>query len=147
MWPLASGLWLRYAKLQNLIPSFPWIAPPRPPPWRNPRKGRDQILPSGNHVLSLSLSLSLSLLSSSSPKDCCINTAEGENFCDCRERVVISTRCCHRSSVRYPPTPKSQKYMHHNEESVDLTLLIEGSEFASKAAYRHITDKEIYPFN
>ena len=29
---------------QNLIPSFP-----RPPPWRNPRKGRDQILPSGNH--------------------------------------------------------------------------------------------------
>ncbi len=46
----ASGLWLRYATLQNLIPSFPWIAPPRPPPWRNPRKGRDQILPSGNPV-------------------------------------------------------------------------------------------------
>ena len=23
----ASGLWLRYAVLQNLIPSFPWIAP------------------------------------------------------------------------------------------------------------------------
>ena len=23
-------------------------APPRPSPWRNPRKGRDQILPSGN---------------------------------------------------------------------------------------------------
>ena len=46
----ASGLWLRYAALQNLIPSFPWIAPPRPPPWRNPRKGRDQILPSGNLV-------------------------------------------------------------------------------------------------
>ena len=44
----ASGLWLRYATLQNLIPSFPWIAPPRPPPWRNPRKGRDQILRSGN---------------------------------------------------------------------------------------------------
>ena len=44
----ASGLWLRYATLQNLIPSSPWIAPPRPPPWRNPRKGRDQILPSGN---------------------------------------------------------------------------------------------------
>ena len=44
----ASGLWLRYATLPNLIPSFPWIAPPRPPPWRNPRKGRDQILPSGN---------------------------------------------------------------------------------------------------
>ena len=34
--------------LQNWIPSFPWIAPPRPPPWHNPRKGRDQILPSGN---------------------------------------------------------------------------------------------------
>ena len=44
----ASGLWLHYATLQNLIPSFPWIAPPRPPPRRNPRKGRDQILPSGN---------------------------------------------------------------------------------------------------
>ena len=42
----ASGLWLRSATLQNLIPSFPWIAPPRPPPWRNPRKGRNQILPS-----------------------------------------------------------------------------------------------------
>ena len=41
-------LWLRYATLQNLIPSFLWIAPPTPPPWRNPRKGRDQILPSGN---------------------------------------------------------------------------------------------------
>ena len=40
----ASGIWLRYATLQNLIPSFPWIAPPRPPPWRNPRKGGDQIL-------------------------------------------------------------------------------------------------------
>ena len=24
----ASGLWLRYATLQNLILSFPWIAPP-----------------------------------------------------------------------------------------------------------------------
>ena len=47
----ASGLWLRYATLQNLIPFFPWIAPPRPPPWRNPRKGRDQILPSGNPAL------------------------------------------------------------------------------------------------
>ena len=44
----AKGLWLRYATLQHLIPSFPWIAPPRPPPWRNPRKGRDQILPAGN---------------------------------------------------------------------------------------------------
>ena len=44
----ASGLWLHYATLQNLIPSFPWIVPPRPPPWHNPRKGRDQILPSGN---------------------------------------------------------------------------------------------------
>ena len=44
----ASGLWLHYTMLQNLIPSFPWIAPPRPPPWRNPRKGRDQTLPSGN---------------------------------------------------------------------------------------------------
>ena len=40
----ASGLWLRYAALQNLIPSFPWIAPPCPPPWHNPRRGRDQIL-------------------------------------------------------------------------------------------------------
>ena len=45
----ASGLWLRCATLQNLIPSFPWIAPPRPPLRRNPRKGRDQILPPGNH--------------------------------------------------------------------------------------------------
>ena len=34
---------LKVARWQNLIP-------PRPPPWRNPRKGRDQILPSGNLV-------------------------------------------------------------------------------------------------
>ena len=37
-------LHLRVARWQNLIPSFPWIAPG----WRawghNPRKGRDQIL-------------------------------------------------------------------------------------------------------
>ena len=43
-----EGLRLRYATLQNLIPSFPWIVPLRPPPRCNPRKGRDQILPSGN---------------------------------------------------------------------------------------------------
>ena len=40
----ASGLWLRYAMLQNLIPSFPWIAPGWRAWGRNPRKGRDQIL-------------------------------------------------------------------------------------------------------
>ena len=34
--------------LLNLIPSFPWIASPRPPSWHNPRKGRDHILLSGN---------------------------------------------------------------------------------------------------
>ena len=28
----ASGLGLRYTTLQNLIPSFPWIAPQYPPP-------------------------------------------------------------------------------------------------------------------
>ena len=45
VWPFGlEGLWLRYAA--KFIPSFPWIAPPRPPPW----KGRDQILPSGNTV-------------------------------------------------------------------------------------------------
>ena len=48
----ASGLWLCYAMLQNLSPcpgpSFPLIAPPHPPPLRNGRKGRAQILPSGN---------------------------------------------------------------------------------------------------
>ena len=35
----ASRLWLRYTALQNVIPSFPWIAPA----W-----GRKQILQSGN---------------------------------------------------------------------------------------------------
>ena len=39
----ASGLWLRYATLQNLITSLPWIAPG----WRA------QILPSGNLDLNL----------------------------------------------------------------------------------------------
>ena len=54
VWPYGlDGLWLRYAALQNLIRSLPWIAPPRPPPWRNPRKGSDRILPSGNLVSSL----------------------------------------------------------------------------------------------
>ena len=33
---------LRYAA--KFDPFFPWIAPPRPPPWRNPRKGRDHNL-------------------------------------------------------------------------------------------------------
>ena len=43
VWPFGhEGLWLRYATLQNLLPSFPWIAPG----WR--AGGRDQILPSGN---------------------------------------------------------------------------------------------------
>ena len=51
VWPFGlEGLWLRYARMQNLIPFFPCIAPPRPPPWHNPRKGIDQILPSGNTV-------------------------------------------------------------------------------------------------
>ena len=42
-----SGFWTM-ATLQNLISSFPWIAPPHPPPQCNPRNGRDQILPFGN---------------------------------------------------------------------------------------------------
>ena len=48
VWPFGlEGLWLRYTTLQNLIPSFPWIAPGMRAWGRNPR-GRDQILPSGN---------------------------------------------------------------------------------------------------
>ena len=39
----ASGLWLRYAAKCD-----PFLSLDCPPPWRNPRKGRDQILPSGN---------------------------------------------------------------------------------------------------
>ena len=34
----------KVARWQNLIPSFPWIAPGRRAWERNPRKGRDQIL-------------------------------------------------------------------------------------------------------
>ena len=45
-----SGFWtmapLRYAA--KVDPFLSWVSPPRPPPWCNPRKGRDQILPSGN---------------------------------------------------------------------------------------------------
>ena len=44
----ASKLWLRYAVLQRLIPSFPWIAPGWRAWRRNPRKGRDHMLPSCN---------------------------------------------------------------------------------------------------
>ena len=39
---------VQVARWQNLIPSFPWIAPGWRAWGRNPRKGRDQILPSGN---------------------------------------------------------------------------------------------------
>ena len=39
----------KVARWQNLIPSFSWIAPGWRAWGRNPRKGRDQILPSGNH--------------------------------------------------------------------------------------------------
>ena len=45
-----SGFWtmaqLRYAA--KFDPFLSLDCAPRPPPWRNPRKGRDQILPSGN---------------------------------------------------------------------------------------------------
>ena len=41
---------VKVARWQNLIPNFPLIVPPHPQPWSNPRKGRDQILPSGNLV-------------------------------------------------------------------------------------------------
>ena len=45
-----SGFWtmapLRYAA--KFDPLLSLDCAPRPPPWRNPRKGRDQILPSGN---------------------------------------------------------------------------------------------------
>ena len=48
----ASGLWLLYvATLQNLIPSFPWIAPPRPPGSTLAKSKERQVykvLPSGN---------------------------------------------------------------------------------------------------
>ena len=51
VWPCGlEGLWLSYAMQQNLIPSFHWIAPSCHPPWHNPRKGRDPMLPSGNLV-------------------------------------------------------------------------------------------------
>ena len=53
---------LRYAPLQNLIPSFPWIAPSCPPPSRNPRKGRDQILPSGSHEPLASIEIEYDLM-------------------------------------------------------------------------------------
>ena len=45
-----SGFWTM-APLRYAAKFDPWIAPPRPPPWHNPRKGRDQILPSGNLAL------------------------------------------------------------------------------------------------
>ena len=36
--------YFRVARCQNLVPSFPWIAPGWRACWRNPRKRRDQIL-------------------------------------------------------------------------------------------------------
>ena len=59
----ASGLWLRYATLQNLIPSFAWIAPPMPPTLaQSKERRRDQILPSGNLGPSLSLPVGIMCL-------------------------------------------------------------------------------------
>ena len=85
---------LSVARWQNLIPSFPWIAPGwrawgRNPPWRNPRKGRDQILqrtiaeplsffkPEGTNTYNLKIWLSPSgnHASSSSPLPSSVNAA------------------------------------------------------------------------
>ena len=44
-----SGFW-NMAPLRYAAKFDSFLAPPHPPPWRNPRKGRDQILPSGNLV-------------------------------------------------------------------------------------------------
>ena len=38
------AIFYKVARWQNLIPSFPWIAPGWRARGRNPRKGRDQIL-------------------------------------------------------------------------------------------------------
>ena len=105
-----SGLWLRYATLQNLIPSFPWIAPPHPPPWHNPRKGRDQILPSGN------LDNSSSNSSNSRPRWCRttpgplrgLRTPRPGSRPSSRGRTRRSPRCTRPARllrfVRYQPT-------------------------------------------
>ena len=50
---LAFRAWLTMAPLRCAAKFDPFLSldcAPRPPPWRNPRKGRDQILPSGNLV-------------------------------------------------------------------------------------------------
>ena len=44
---------LRYAA--KFDPFLSLDCAPRPPPWRNPRKGRDQILPSGNLAAAVQL--------------------------------------------------------------------------------------------
>ena len=42
VWPFGlEGLWLRYAALQNLIPSCPWIAPPSTLAQYKERKGQN----------------------------------------------------------------------------------------------------------
>ena len=52
VWPFGlEGLWLRYAPLRYAAKFDPFLSldcAPSPPHWRNPRKGRDQILPSGD---------------------------------------------------------------------------------------------------
>ena len=42
--PLSTRIGSKVARWQNLIPSFPWIAPGWRAWGRNPKKGRDQIL-------------------------------------------------------------------------------------------------------
>ena len=47
-----SGYWTKaYAMLQKFDPFLSLDCAPTPLPWRNPWKGRDQILPSGNLVV------------------------------------------------------------------------------------------------
>ena len=79
------------AMLQNLIPSFPWIAPPPClPPRRNPRKGKDRIKYCRLATL-LSVNLSITGLGSMM------------NYAD-RARAALAGRAGLRG-INYPPPP------------------------------------------
>ena len=64
-----SGFWTM-APLRCAAKFDPFLSldcAPRPPPWRNPRKGRDQILPSGSTGSHLSVAASLSFVKRAPP--------------------------------------------------------------------------------
>ena len=80
-----SGFWTMAPLLcaAKFDPFLSLDCAPRPPPWRNPMKGRDQILPSGNLAPALARKMFKLHLSPLGPSTCSMNFAS---------RIEVPTR-------------------------------------------------------